>query len=185
MLDNLLIYRLAIFNLCGAAIAFWGYERGLIAPLFDQDATRLTYIIVALFLLGMVSVFQRGMKLSRHLNRLKAADRLPDRMKFNKLRDGFNATKFGAKTAHIDDMGKWLVLLGLLGTVLGFRWSLSGVDVNSFSSASGTQDSLVVMLGGVFIAQGTTIVSIVTALWLDVNRRMLATAITLAGEFGR
>lgn len=183
MLDRLLIYRLIIINLCGVAMVATLWQRGMVETLFEEDATRLTYVIVALFLVGMVSVFRRGIKLSKTLNDLK-------RYRVQRPRDlrgliGFNPEKFAAKTAHIEDICKWLVLLGLLGTVIGFRWSLSGIDTNSFSSASGTQASLIVMLGGVFIAQGTTIVSIATALWLDINRRILATAIVLATEDSR
>ena len=182
MLQNLLIYRLLIFNACAAAVTVWLYQMGQVAPLFMQDSSRITFVIAGLFAIGLASIFIRARKVSRQLNLLRAAQSDFD---LGRARAGFNAKKFFAKSAHIGSICQWLVLLGLLGTVIGFRESLESIDLNTFSSATGTQTSLVAMMGGIFIANGATIVGIYAALYLDICRRMLHTATVSAAEFER
>jgi hypothetical protein len=165
MLKNLLVYRLVIFNACCIALVVWGAMRGYVQEVVLGDTSRITYVIIALFLAGMWSVGARTLRVSRLLNDIKAKKKVDP--------DGI---KFVAKGEHIDDISGWLVTLGLLGTVIGFIMALTSMDQSALSTASGVQQSIGQLVGGMRVAIFTTLSGGVFGLWLDINRRILKTA---------
>lgn len=165
MLRNLLLYRLVLLNLCGVVITLWCWQRGYVAAMYEGDSSRITLIITGLFLVGLVSVFVRAVKVSRLLNKVKGGHPVD-----------LNGAKLSEKAAHIDDIPGWLTTLGLLGTVIGFFVALNGVGGNDLVSASGVQKVTAQLMGGMRIALTTTIIGAVFGLWLEINRRVLKTA---------
>lgn len=165
MLRNLLIYRMAIFNACAFACVGWAWQRGYVESVFSGDVSRLSYVIVGLFLIGLVSCFNRAAKVSRLLNRVKAG-----------IPVSFNGPKLVEKSAHIAFISSACITLGLLGTVIGFSVALSGVTESSLSSAGGVQEVASHLMTGMRIAINTTLVGGFAALWLDICMRMLQTA---------
>lgn len=171
MLRNLLLYRLVLLNLCGVAIALWCWQRGYIAAMYENDSSRITLIITALFLVGMISAFVRAVKVSRLLNKVKADEKVD-----------LNGAKLAEKAAHLDDIPAWIVTLGLLGTVIGFFAALDGVHQNDLVSASGVQKVTAQLMSGMRIALTTTIVGAALGLWIEINRRILKTATVMLVE---
>lgn len=164
MLSNLLLYRLAILNLCGFAVVVWAWQQGYVEAVFDEE-TRITLIIAGLFIVGLGSAWVRAIKVSRLMNQVKRGDALT-----------VEGPKLLEKGAHLDDIVNWLVTLGLLGTVIGFAIALSGIDAASLASASGVQKVSGQLMAGMRVAIMTTIVGAICGLWLDINRRMIRTA---------
>lgn len=155
-LSNLLLYRLAILNFTGLALAFWAHTQDLVLPIFVADVSMLSYAIVALFAVGVVSTGVRAAKVSAAVNDLKAhgyADAYCQR----------KAAKMESKNAHIGDIAGWLMVLGLLGTVVGFTVALDGV----------ANDASTEIMSGLRVAIGTTLIGGFLSLWLDVNRVIL------------
>jgi hypothetical protein len=174
MLKNLLLYRLAIFNLAGFAFAGWAWQLGYIEAIYAGDESRITLMITALFAVGLASAWVRAQKVSRLLNLSKENRALV-----------VPGGKLLEKAAHLDDVVNWLVTLGLLGTVIGFAMALSGVDAESLASPAGVQKVAGQLMAGMRIAINTTIVGAVFGLWLDVNRRMIRTATVSLAEDAR
>lgn len=171
MLNNLLFYRFIIFNASAVAAFVWAVMQGYVQTVVLGDTSRISFLIIAVFVLGMISVLKRAGRVSLSLNALKRGDTIKD-----------TREKFLAKAEHIDDMLNWLVTLGLLGTIIGFIVAFSGIDPDALATASGVQKMIGAMMPGIGIALYTTLVGATCGLWLDVNRRMLRTATILMFE---
>ncbi len=76
---------------------------------------------------------------------------------------------FLAARGHWGDVrrcSRFLVALGLLGTVVGFRIALSGVDPTTAGDASSIQPMIASLIAGIGTALSTTITGLVGSLWL-------------------
>lgn len=71
-------------------------------------------------------------------------------------------------------MANSLVLLGLIGTVLGFVIALSGVDPQAAGDVRAITPMVSDLISGMSVALYTTLVGAVLNLWLMVNYRILA-----------
>lgn len=171
MLNNLLIYRLAIFNICAAATAGWAWGEGLVWPIFESDVSGLTYVIVVVFLFGLCGLSIRAVKVSRLMNDVKKVGRMP-----------LAGPKLQAKNAFIGDIVEALVTLGLFGTFAGIWIAFSNVDAASLTTASAVAQEVPKMLAGIKVSIGTTLVGATCGLWLFTCNRMLKTATALLIE---
>jgi biopolymer transport protein ExbB/TolQ len=80
------------------------------------------------------------------------------------------------------------VLLGLIGTVVGFIIALSGVDPQRASDVSAISPMVSTLIRGMSTALYTTLVGSVLNIWLMVDYRLLATGtvklVTTVTELG-
>ena len=160
MLRNLLLFRLAILNACGAAALVWAWSQGFVQMVFAGDSSGTTYGIVGLFVLGLLSVFRRAVKVSRELDHMKAGTANP-----------VNGVKFIAKGEHIADIAQWCAVLGLTGTVIGFIMALYGLDINGDPKAM-----IAHLIDGMSVAFFTTLAGGLCGMWLELCNRILLTA---------
>ncbi len=65
------------------------------------------------------------------------------------------------------------MLLGLIGTVVGFIIALSGVDVDLAADVNSVGPMISTLIGGMSVALYTTLVGAVLNIWLMVNYRLL------------
>ena len=177
MLKNLLLYRFALFN--GGMGALLGYlgAKGYIAAAVAGDPTGLSMLIALLFVLLFGSTAQRVWKTSKAMNALKGV-RLTDKGREAVAKHGaFNHwTKRLIKIRHIHEGAGWLAYLGLIGTVVGFIISLSGVDLGALATAQGVQAMIPELMAGMKVALYTTLAGSFFGLWTEVNYRMLHTS---------
>lgn len=164
-LRNLLIYRLIIINLIGSAVLVWSWQMGWL-DYIQRDASRISYVIIALFGFGIVSVFIRAVKVTQRLNQIKSGEK-PD----------VNGSKFLVKNEHIEWMSSTCGSLGIFGTVIGIMVILLG---DGGIQSDGSLDSVKqiirnIMLGG-GIAFVTTGVGLAAGTWLSFNAMILRTA---------
>ncbi|NQU62330.1 MAG: MotA/TolQ/ExbB proton channel family protein [Rhodospirillales bacterium] len=68
-----------------------------------------------------------------------------------------------------------LVLLGLIGTVIGFIIALSGVDPKAVSDVENVATMVSTLINGMSVAMNTTLVGAVLYVWLTVNYGILTT----------
>lgn len=160
MLDNLLIYRLILVNLAGAAIVAWAWVMGFVEPMFATDITGISWMVVALFVFGVVAVFRRALRVSRWLNGLKQG-----------ITPQVDTVKLLAKADHIGDIIEACAILGFLGTLIGLAMVIVGIDPNV-----DYKQTIVALKSGAGIAVYTSIIGAIAGLWLTVNRRILHTA---------
>jgi hypothetical protein len=163
MLRHLLIMRLTIFNVCCAALVVYAYKLGYVATIF-QDAHYIPHAMTCLFLLGLISTFIRGWKVSRLINGYKATMHPA----FQGYRVGV-AEKALIKQSHIYAISDWLVYAALIGTAIGILVMVpDGATAEQMHAATS---------GGLRIALPATIMGFILALWTSVNFQMLDTAV--------
>jgi biopolymer transport protein ExbB/TolQ len=68
-----------------------------------------------------------------------------------------------------------LVLLGLIGTVVGFIIALSSVDASTTNDSEAIAPAIARLINGMSVALNTTLVGTVLHIWLIVNHRILTT----------
>jgi biopolymer transport protein ExbB/TolQ len=69
-----------------------------------------------------------------------------------------------------------LVILGLIGTVVGFIVALSGVDPEKAGDVQEIQPMVAVLIQGLSVALYTTLVGAILNVWLMTNYNILAGA---------
>ena len=79
------------------------------------------------------------------------------------------SSRFGS-VRHIANT---LVLLGLIGTVVGFIIALSAVDVNLAADIDSVGPMISTLIGGMSVALYTTMVGAILNIWLMINYRLL------------
>jgi len=172
MLSNLLVYRLLLINLMGIVLLAYAYIEGWVSVVIEGDSTGLVYAMAVLFVAFMVSLSVRAGRVSAQLNAVKRG------LKPKPI----NGAKFLEKMAHLDEIPGWLVVLGLLGTVIGIMISLSGIDQETLLGVDGVKTAVEQLMQGMRVAFCTTIAGSVLGLWCDINRRILKTATVLMLE---
>ena len=74
----------------------------------------------------------------------------------------------------IRHLGNTLVLLGLIGTVLGFIIALSGVDPDTASDVNSIAPMVSTLIQGMSTALYTTLIGSIFNVWLMANFQMLS-----------
>ena len=160
---NMLMYRMIMFNLiCFAGVVFL-YLNGWLLPAFLLDASYISYGIVALLGYSILSNLIRSYNLS------KATD----------------IEQFGpwyARFDHVEDVGAYLVTLGLIGTAIGILIAISGVDFTQIGTVAGVEAMSDTLISGMKTAIYTTIVGSFAWMWHNVMFRMNNTALRLREE---
>lgn len=182
--NNLLFYRWIAFNLVGAALLLVFSMQGVVAPVFQADSSRLTYVIATLFLYGMVLCGYRVLKTSRELNAVRQGGKgklrdfieLGARSDRESVKEAFEI-KLLARIAFVKYIATSLVTLGLLGTVIGFILVLTQVPANAVGDSSQVGKLIAVLTNGMGVALYTTLVGAITNLWLNANYTMLRTGV--------
>lgn len=172
MFRNHLLYRLLIFDVCATAALVWGTAAGFVWPMFETDTSRISFIIVAVFLIGKASLFQRVIKVSRLKNDIKGVSGMPTGKRWDLL-SSIKSASFVAKQEHLMDFVEAVAILGLVGTLIGLAMVIQSLDPTADYAAAIEQ----IKTGG-SIAVNTSIVGAIAGLWLNVGRRMLLTATT-------
>ena len=197
----LLLFRFTLLNIIAFALLGAAWVQGLIEMVTVADQTRLCTIIFLVFLVGLVFCALRVWQTSRELNQLHDFDPLvPSKAsaylaQIRGRSDGSRAIlssamriKLSQKIVGIRHIAGSLVLLGLVGTVVGFIIALSGVDPAKASDIDSVSPMVSTLVAGMSTALYTTLVGAILNLWLMANYRLLAggTAKLITGliEFG-
>jgi MotA/TolQ/ExbB proton channel family len=182
----LLLLRFILANLIALALAGAAAGQGWIGMIFKADTGGYSLAIVAVFLVGLLWSGHRALQISRGLNEIKQAavfprGALPPYLRLAEARDGQSRAllastlrlKLAARITPIRHIANSLVLLGLIGTVIGFVIALSGVRPEVVSNVDAIGPMVSTLIGGMSIALHTTLVGSLLHLWLMVNVRLL------------
>ena len=185
---HLLILRFALFNLVGASLLGAAYVHGYIEMVLVADKTQLSVAIFIEFIAGLALCGAKIVQVSRELNAARDYD--PGvtslaRTYLEKLRAngdsgasvlaGAMRLRLSHRIAVVRHIANSLVLLGLIGTVIGFIIALSGVDPQKASDFDYISPMVSMLIQGMSTALYTTLVGGVLNLWLTVNYHLLAT----------
>ena len=188
---HLLLFRFLLINGTGLVLLGAVWMQGWIARILAADDTHICKLIFALFVVGVVWTGQQVLTLSRELNALErwpaeAEGRAAAVLRAMRGRDGqARAALAGAlrlKLAHrigrVRHLASTLVLLGLIGTIVGFVIALSGVDQSAVTDAAAIGPMVATLLHGMAMALFKTLVGSVLNVWLMVDYRLLEAGAT-------
>lgn len=202
----LLLVRFALFNLVALSLIVASYLQGWMDGLIAAHLAVLTLVIVLVFVFGLMVCTVRVWQTSRELNDIKAGRPAPQ-SRVGRYLDGVRngdgesrsmqanvlRLKLSNRIAIVGQVANTLVILGLIGTVIGFVIALSGVDPLAASDVERVASMVSNLIQGMAVALNTTLVGAVLYVWLIVDHRILATgtvnlltaAIELADGHGR
>ncbi len=181
-----LVLRFALINVVGFALLGAAYVQGLVELVFVSDQTYLSVVISLVFLGGLAICGAKVWNTSRELNQIKSFDPLV-RSKASaylaKIR-GHNGDSRGIlaaalrlkltqRIAIVRNVAASLVLLGLIGTVVGFIIALSGVKPDQAADVKAITPMVSTLIAGMSTALYTTLVGSVLNVWLMANYQLL------------
>lgn len=180
----LLVLRFALLNLVAAALLGAVWMQGWLDELVRTDTTHLCAIIGLVFLAGLAQAGRRVVQTSVELNEVRlGTGRSPIGALVRDLqgRDaasratlvGLLRLRLGNRIAGVRHVANTLVLLGLIGTVIGFIIALSGVDAAAASDVQAIGPMVSRLVGGMSVALYTTLAGSVLNIWLMLNYRLL------------
>ncbi len=184
----LLFVRFALINAVAAALLAAAYLQGWLDGVLSAHLVGLSYAIFLVFLYGLVlcgfkvwrqCVDLNGIKTGtpdpesragKYLSRAKKAD--PESRTIQVMALRLKLTDGIVVVRHIANS---LVLLGLIGTVIGFIIALSGVDPETATQVENVASMVSTLINGMSVALNTTLVGAVLYVWLSVNYGILTT----------
>ena len=186
--QHLLVLRYALFNMVGLALLAVAYLHGYVDTVMASDDTGLSLAIFAVFLAGLAICTVRVVHVNGELNKARTYDPMDESEAaeyMGKLDDrnvddrGVLAGSLRLKLSHrvvvVRHIANSLVLMGLIGTVIGFIIALSGVDPQKASDFDSISPMVSTLIRGMSTALYTTLVGGILNLWLMVNYHLLAT----------
>jgi hypothetical protein len=183
---SLLLLRFALLNLTATALVLAAALQGWIDPILRSDTLHIVKLIAAVFVLGLIQCTGRILKLSRELDGLEQGAPAPGTrgaaflVSIRGLDGQGRATlasalrlKLATRLGGIRHTASTLVLLGLVGTVVGFIEALSGVDPSIVGDAAAIGPMVSSLLHGMAIAHYTTLVGSLLNIWLMLDYRLV------------
>lgn len=179
----LLLFRWLVINLVGIFLLGTAYMIGWVDLVLIADKTYISVLIFFIFLWGMIISGTRCFRVSKELNYAKTDY---SKSKWKKILDNLYDERVAPaqiiealkiKMLTRISIVKWLanslVMMGLIGTVVGFIIALSGVDPALVSDASLITKMVSTLISGLGTAMYTTLVGSVLNLWLLANYHIL------------
>jgi MotA/TolQ/ExbB proton channel family protein len=178
--------RFMLANSIAVALVAAVWAHGWLDGMIATDKYHLVKLNVSVFLIGLGLCGHRILKLSQDLNELmenalspalrtnayqRAAARR-DSQSRALMADSLKM-KFGFRLGTIRHIANTIVLIGLVGTVIGFIIALSGVNAEAATDAQAIAPMVSTLLLGMAIALYKTLVGSVLNIWLMANYRLL------------
>ena len=184
---HFLALRFALFNIAALALLGAAYLQGWVTRVVEADGTGLSVAIFAVFLGGLVVCARKVWAISCELNCVRNFDpchrswaaaylaEVAGRESGSRAITGSALrVRIASRIMVVRHFANSLVLLGLIGTVLGFVIALSGVDPSLAGDVRAIAPMVSDLIDGMSVALYTTLVGAVLNLWLTVNYHMLA-----------
>jgi hypothetical protein len=178
----LLWSRFVALNMVGAAglLIFW--INGWVDRILAADTSGICLLIFVLFLVGLAASAWRVYKVTDELDQLRAGEG----GRLSAYRMAATASNPGSATRALElrlfsrivfvrHIANTLVLLGLIGTVVGFIMALAQVNADSVNDAGAISGMVATLIEGMGVALYTTLVGAVLNIWLAANYQLLAT----------
>jgi hypothetical protein len=183
----LLVLRFALLNVAGFALLGVAYAQGLVDKVIVADPTYLCVLIFLVFLGGLGISARKVWQTSSELNRLRERDGAGEPAAIPHLAPLLGRTaesranltgaarlRLSYRIAVVRNIANTLVLLGLIGTVLGFIIALSGVNPERVADVSAIAPMVSTLISGMSTALYTTLVGAILNIWLMANHQLLA-----------
>lgn len=184
----LLLLRFIILNIAAMAILGYLWMEGWVTQVVTQDVTRISLIIVGVFIIGWVICIYKVIRCSREINAVIDPDEgRPSRAQWyidlTKNQQGESRatlaeclrSRLYARISVVRAIANNLIILGLIGTVIGFIIALSGVNAERVADVASVAPMVSTLIQGMSVALYTTLVGAVLHVWLTICYQVLAT----------
>ncbi len=176
---DLTLVRFLVFNL-GAFLALgFAYINGWVDLVIESDSSRVTWAIAALFLYGWFICLLRILEITKALNQsAKKKGLWWDKYSVLASRDRASARDIIViwltnRIAVVRQTAEILVILGLIGTVLGFILAFQGISPDAVVDTSMASQIIAHAMSGMSVALYTTLCGAIGSVWLMVCYRIL------------
>lgn len=183
----LLLVRFILINAVAASIACAIYLQGWLDGMFVENTIEFVMLIAAVFVYGLAVCTAKVWRTCAEINDIRSGDPAPDSRagkyfatiyRKNEESRSIGATVLRAKLTNritgVRHIANTLVLLGLIGTVVGFIISLSAVTPNA-SDSDTIAPVIAQLINGMSVALYTTLIGSLLHIWLVVDHRILTT----------
>ncbi len=184
---HLLVLRFALLNLLGFALLAVAHLHGFVETVVTGDRTYISVVIFVVFLVGLVICAGKTWVTSRELNALRRFLAEPNAAPIPHIAALLDADaerrsnltgalrmRLSHRISVVRHVASNLVLLGLVGTVVGFIIALSGVDPARASDVKAIAPMVSTLIEGMSTALYTTLVGALLNIWLMANHQLLA-----------
>ena len=183
----LLLLRYSLVNAVGLVFILVVYSQGYLNKAIKSDVTNVVVIIIFIFLIGLTLASIKAFWISRELNyayslQKKEKSVLNDFIKKSKKLDASSRSNLisstriniSVKISNIKFIANILVILGLIGTVIGFIIALSGVDGSVSSNPDEVGKMVASLVKGMSVALYTTLAGSILSVWLNICYQILS-----------
>lgn len=179
---SLLLLRYILLNVIAFALLGVAWSQGYVHKVIAADQTYLSVVIFIVFIVGLVLCTQKLWQTNREIDALKTPEGLNSKTVSHLLVQGKTEStisgsmrlRLSHRISVVRHLGNTLVLLGLIGTVLGFIIALSGVDPETASDVNSIAPMVSTLIQGMSTALYTTLVGSIFNVWLMANFQMLS-----------
>ena len=171
-MDWLLITRFGVLNVVAIVGFVLMTMAGWVTQVIEKDTSYISIGIFVLFLFGMTVTTNTVFLISKELNGAGKATGFASKDVQNMQK------RLAARLATIAETASFLVMLGLIGTVLGFIEAMAGISTDTVMDSNATLKMVVELVNGMNVALYTTLVGSVLYLWLRSNYRLAANGAT-------
>ncbi len=181
---SLLLLRYFLLNVVAFALLGVAWSQGYVHKVVHADQTYLSVVIFLVFIVGLVLCTQKLWQTNREIDALKSISGLQSPAvshlvnisgkHSNASISGSTRLRLSHRISVVRHLGNTLVLLGLIGTVLGFIIALSGVDPDKASDVNAIAPMVSTLIQGMSTALYTTLIGSIFNVWLMANFQMLS-----------
>lgn len=181
-----LLLRYALLNILATAALGVAYLEGYVQQVIDADQTYLSVVIFLAFAVGLMMSTWRAWQISQDIDTVNEALRKDSTSKMadsetvasshilSNAPQGAKRMRLAQRIALVRHIANTLVLLGLIGTVLGFIIALSGVDPTGASDVTAIAPMVSTLIQGMSTALYTTLIGSIFNVWLMANYQLLS-----------
>ena len=183
----LLLLRYSLVNAVGLVFILVVYSQGYLNKAIKSDVTNVVVLIIFIFLIGLTLASIKAFWISRELNHAYSIQKkeksvLNDFIKISKKLDASSRSNLisstriniSVKISNIKFIANILVILGLIGTVIGFIIALSGVDGSVSSNPDEVGKMVASLVQGMSVALYTTLAGSILSVWLNICYQILS-----------
>ena len=184
----LLILRYSLINLVWLSFLIVLITQGYLSKAIKADITNMVLVIIGVFFIGFILATYRTLWVSKELNnamkkKLPVLSLASEYVLNTKKLDASSRNnlaislrlKLATKINFIKFISNTLVILGLIGTVVGFIIALSGVDGSVSSNPEEVSKMVSILIQGMSVALYTTLVGSICSVWLNICFQILST----------
>jgi hypothetical protein len=177
--DLVLVKFLALNSIPIFGVVLMAYF-GILLPIFAADPSFISHAIVVVFLFSQVILSYRLWLIRREINFLERGGqpKNSDFLKTLSLGDGFKLLEERAAVRLLfpNLLINALVVLGLVGTLVGFILLLQGITPAMVGDVSKVAELVALIARGMGVALVTTLIGSVLNLWARANFTLLVKA---------